>query len=467
MPPVSKAPSLLAATPFRIVAATLALLVATAAAIFGLLFWQSNALLSEQVVASLRADMDALLADGRAGGLPGLVEAVTARSRSRGPTYYLLTDLRGGKLAGNLAAPPAELGDKPAGGLFRLASTGTGASRLAFGIAADTGVGARLLAARDIDDQRQYARRMQWAFLLGFGLLALAGLAGGVMISRRVLRRIETIAEVSRSVMGGDMSRRVALAGTSDELDDLAANLNRMLDRIELLMAGLREVSDNIAHDLKTPLTRLRTRAEAALREGREAGHYRDALERTIEEADDLIKTFNALLLIARLEAGALEQSMAEVDLGALVRDAAELYEPLAEERGLALTVAAGEGITVRGNRQLIGQAVANMIDNAIKYSGKPAGKASGAAPGPITVTLVAAASGPEIAVADRGPGIPPEDRARALKRFVRLDQSRSQPGTGLGLSLVAAVARLHGGGVRLEDNAPGLRIVLALPRPA
>ena len=299
---------------------------------------------------------------------------------------------------------------------------------------------------------------MQRAFLVGFGLMALVGLAGGVLISRRVLARIGAITDTSRSIMAGDLSRRVPLSGAGDELDDLAGNLNDMLGRIELLMASMREVSDNIAHDLKTPLTRLRTRAEAALRDGREAGQYREALERTIEEADDLIKTFNALLLIARLEAGALEQSMGPVDLGAVVYDAAELYEPLAEERGLSLTVEAAEGVQVRGNRQLIGQAVANMIDNAIKYSTKPG------AGGPITVRLVDGSGGPEIAVGDRGPGIAPEDRARALKRFVRLDSSRTQPGTGLGLSLVAAVARLHGGTIRLEDNAPGLRIVFVMP---
>lgn len=450
--------SLVTTTPFRIVASTLGMLVATGAAIFGLLFWQSNALLSEQVVAGLRADADAIIAEGRVGGLPALVEAVATRSRVAGSQLYLLTDLRGARLAGNLPALPPELTEKPTGGIFQLGPRGGVAPRLAFGLSVDTGVGARLLVGRDIDGQRQYARRMQRAFLVGFGLMALVGLAGGVLISRRVLARIGAITDTSRSIMAGDLSRRVPLSGAGDELDDLAGNLNDMLGRIELLMASMREVSDNIAHDLKTPLTRLRTRAEAALRDGREAGQYREALERTIEEADDLIKTFNALLLIARLEAGALEQSMGPVDLGAVVYDAAELYEPLAEERGLSLTVEAAEGVQVRGNRQLIGQAVANMIDNAIKYSAKPG------AGGPITVRLVDGSGGPEITVGDRGPGIAPEDRARALKRFVRLDSSRTQPGTGLGLSLVAAVARLHGGTIRLEDNAPGLRIVFVMP---
>ncbi len=463
----------LGATPFRIAATAIGLFLAAAAAIFAVLFWQTTTLLSEQVAADLRAEARVILAEGRTGGLPALVEAVRLRSRGEGGRLYLLHDLRGGRLAGNLEAPPRELDGQPGGGAFHYAARGDGASRLAVAIGVDTEQGARLLVGRDLEDQRRQARRMQMSFMAGFGLLALASLGAALAISRRLLARIGAINATSRSIMAGDLSRRVPLAGGSDELDGLAANLNAMLERIELLMGSLREVSDNIAHDLKTPLNRLRNRAEAALREGADAARggaagdggagYRRALEGTIEQADDLIKTFNALLLIARLEAGALDENKAAVDLGALVRDVAELYEPIAEERGLALAVAAPDGISVLANRHLIGQAVANMIDNAIKYGSQPRPGRS-APEGPITVALMAGTKGPEIAVADRGPGIAAEDRDRALKRFVRLEASRTQPGTGLGLSLVAAVARLHGAAVRLEDNAPGLRIVIAFP---
>ncbi len=253
------------------------------------------------------------------------------------------------------------------------------------------------------------------------------------------------------------------MSGSGDELDRLAQSLNLMLGRIEQLMAGMREVSDNIAHDLKTPLNRLRNRVEEALREPPDETSYRNALERTIEEADGLIKTFNALLSIARLEAGAGGDNRDRLDLAALVCDVAELYEPVAEERGIGLLAEVAEPVPVRGDRQLLGQAIANLIDNALKYGVVGPSQVNGHAP-EVVVQASSRDGVAEIAVSDRGPGVPESERERVLDRFVRLEASRSEPGSGLGLSLVAAVARLHGGDLRLEDNAPGLRVVLSIP---
>jgi signal transduction histidine kinase len=323
-----------------------------------------------------------------------------------------------------------------------------------------------LVVGRDIEDLRRFAGAMGQLGLWSVVLLSALGIGAGLAVSRSVLRRIEAITATSRTIVAGDLSKRIPLDGSGDELDRLSESLNAMLGRIEELMAALREVSDNIAHDLKTPLNRLRNRAEAALRNPDGPASYRDGLTKTIEEADELIKTFNSLLLIARLEAGAVAESIGPVDPASIIEDVAELYEPVAEEAGLRLEVSTAKGLTIDGNRELVSQAIANLVDNAIKYSVDEAkgANADGASRGGIVISLARVGKTVEIAVADRGPGVAPQDRERALARFVRLEKSRSRPGSGLGLSLVAAVARLHGGSIRLEDNAPGLRAVLSLP---
>jgi signal transduction histidine kinase len=327
------------------------------------------------------------------------------------------------------------------------------------------------------------------------------GLAGGLFVTRRVLRRVDAMTETSRTLMAGDLSGRLPIAGSGDEIDRLAENLNIMLERIEALMHGLKEVSDNIAHDLKTPLTRLRNRCEEALRGSHSETEYRAALEQTIDESDRLISTFNALLMIARAESGQARDNMVECDAAEIAHDIGELYEPLAEEKGIALTVEATTPVLLKCNRELVSQALANLVDNAIKYAGpvaaSPACSSSPASSSPVETdpqstaidddasSAESAAPGTETAtqeprivvraeisgeralftVADNGPGIPEADRAHAIQRFVRLEQSRSLPGSGLGLSLAAAVAQLHDGELSLEDNRPGLKSIIALPR--
>jgi len=451
-------------TAFRAAAVAVVAYLVCAGVVVWLLLWQTNRILTDQVLETLRAEADLLTAEAQSGDETALVRAVEARSRPGGPGLYFLAGPNGAKLAGNLSHMPPELAAGPAGGVFRYARNAKDEPHLGVAIPVDLGAGQRLIVGRDIEEQRRFADQMGTLYFLGLGLLSLTGLLAGFLISGVALRRIETINLTTRSIMEGDLSRRIAIKGTGDEFDVLATNLNAMLDRIEALMAGLREVSDNIAHDLKTPLTRLRNSAEAALMDPRKSLAYREGLEHTIENADELIKTFNALLLVARLEAGVLEANAERFDAAQLVRDVAELYEPVADERGLKLALDIDDGAQLTANRQLVGQAVANLIDNAIKYSAKAARVPAPAARA-IGIGLHADDEAVEITVADCGPGIAPEDRERVLKRFVRLEKSRTEPGTGLGLSLVQAVARLHGGKVRLEDNAPGLRVVLRLPK--
>jgi signal transduction histidine kinase len=268
--------------------------------------------------------------------------------------------------------------------------------------------------------------------------------------------------------MAGDLSGRLPVGRSGDELDRLAGNLNAMLERIEALMTGLKEVSDNIAHDLKTPLTRLRNRAEEALAKSATEAEYRAALERTIEESDGLIRTFNALLMIARAESGQARGNMDDFDAAEVANGIHELYEPLAEDDGMSLRVKTAS-VPVHGNRELISQALANLVENAIKY-GKPAPPAQ---PQGAVVSMDAKQilievrrEGDQVllSVTDHGPGIPAADRKHAVERFVRLEASRTQPGSGLGLSLASAVATLHGGELRLSDANPGLTATLAIP---
>jgi len=251
----------------------------------------------------------------------------------------------------------------------------------------------------------------------------------------------------------------VPVTKRNDEFDGLAESLNAMLDRIEALLQGLKEVTDNVAHDLKTPLTRLRSKAEAALRADTSPDTQRAALEVTLTESDKLIRTFNALLMIARAEAGAPSGAFADVDVSEVARDVAELYEPAAEEAGMTLETQIAPSVHLRANRELIGQALVNLVENALKYYEPAEGK-----PGRISIAVSGDRSRVLIAVADNGPGIAAEDRPRVTERFVRLEKSRTEEGSGLGLSLVAAVAKLHRGELRLEDNSPGLRAVLDLP---
>ncbi|HTP37079.1 MAG TPA: HAMP domain-containing sensor histidine kinase [Methyloceanibacter sp.] len=453
-------------TTFRLSLTYLALFSAAAAVAIFYLYWNTTVMLSRQLNQTIDAELTGLAEQYRAGGLEQLVRIVAERSGTPGNSLYLVADSDGRRVAGNLSAVTQDLWNSlgPVEFVYSRPAPGGVEKRLAFANVFRLPGGYRLIVGRDIDDRRVFARTTRQAMLWGLFVMALFGIGGGYWVSRKLLARIDAVAETTRTIMQGDLSGRLPVNGSGDELDRLSDSLNLMLVRIEQLMAGLREVSDNIAHDLKTPLNRLRNRVEAALCEPYGEAVYREALERTIEEADGLIKTFNALLSIARIEAGAGGENRERLDVSALLLDVAELYEPVAEERGLDLRAEAASPIYIHADRQLLGQAIANLIDNAIKYGAPEAnGGANGSHP-EVVVSARAKNGTAEIVVTDRGPGVPPIERERVLGRFVRLEASRSEPGSGLGLSLVAAVARLHGGSLRLEDNEPGLRVVLALP---
>jgi signal transduction histidine kinase len=457
---------LLRTTAFRSFLIYFALFAITAAIAVAYIYWKTNVLLAAQLESGVRAEVDSLDEQYRSGGLDQLVRTVAERSETPGSSLYLLTDAEGHRLAGTLKAVSPELWNSQGrvAFVYRRPAPGGSEERLAYALVFRLGDGTRLLVGRDIEDRREFGRVVRSAFLWTLGVLALIGLSGGLLIGRGFLRRIESMSETSRQIMAGDLSRRIPISPADDEFDRLAASLNTMLQRITELIDGFKQVSDNIAHDLKTPLTRLRNRVEAALRDRRGETAYREALQATIDEADDIIRTFDALLSIARLEAGASRNVASEFDLGAVIQGVCDLYEPVAEEQGIALTCDATPEARIRGEPQLIAQAVANLLDNAIKYGGEANGQDVQVKPS-IAVSVAVNGELAQITVADHGPGIPPADRERALKRFVRLEESRSRPGSGLGLSLAAAVARLHGGSIMLLDNDPGVKAVLTVRR--
>jgi signal transduction histidine kinase len=456
---------LLRTTAFQLTLVYLLIFIVFAFSLLGYFALNTRRLITEQITTTVDTEITGLREQYNQGGIRRLVIVVDLRSRRPGSSLYLVTTATGEGLAGNVGSLEPGVLDHP-GWLetnYRRLEAPEGSDHRALVQVVQLPGGFRLLVGRDLEERERLfgiiANAGQWSL----ALVVVLGLAGGFFVSRRVLNRVEAMTDKAQTIMAGDLAGRLPVAGTGDELDRLAEHLNAMLERIEALMRGLKEVSDNIAHDLKTPLTRLRNRCEQVLRGSAGVADYRAALEATIAESDELIRTFNALLMIARAESGQARDNMTEFDAAEIARDVGELYEPLADEKGIALTVDAPAAAPVRGNRELVSQALANLIDNAIKYAG-PNGEVNGT---PAEIVVKAGNDGERIAlsVADRGPGIAEADRGRVVERFVRLEQSRSAPGSGLGLSLAAAVARLHGGELKLEDNHPGLRSTIALPR--
>ncbi|MGU3541075.1 HAMP domain-containing sensor histidine kinase [Methylobacterium sp. A54F] len=459
--PLARLQKLFRTTAFKLSIAYLVVFAALAVFALGYVAWSARRVLDDQILSTIDAEINGLSEQYNAGGLRRLISVVERRSREPGASLYLVTTAAGEHVVGNVGEVPARILASP-GQVESSYSRGNheeGLGHRAIMRIFTLPGGFRLLVGRDTEERDRLRGVISRTFGASLVLVVVLGVAGGAFVAGRVLRRVDAMTEMTRRIMAGDLDGRLAVAGNGDELDRLARNLNAMLERIGELMRGMREVSDNIAHDLKTPLTRLRNRADEALRTADSPEALRLAIDGVIEESDGLIRVFDALLMIARLEAGNAREIMAPFDLTRAVGGVAELYEALAEERGLHLDLAVADGLTLYGNRELIGQALANLIDNAIKYG------ATGDRPGG-RIALSARQAGGAIVlrVADQGPGIPEGERERVLDRFVRLEAARSRPGFGLGLSLVNAVVRLHQGSLTLEDNAPGLAVVLTLP---
>ena len=437
-----------------------------AAFLLGYFAWNTRRLITEQITQTVDAEITGLAEQYRLGGIRRLTIVVDNRARRPGSSLYLVTTYAGQAMAGNISSLATGVLNTPGWTetIYRRLDEPEGTEHRALVRVFQLPGGFRLLVGRDLEERERLHDIVLAAGRWSLAAIVILGLAGGFFVTRRVLKRVDAMTDTTRTIMDGDLTGRLPIAGTGDELDRLAGNLNAMLERIEALMHGLKEVSDNIAHDLKTPLTRLRNRCEEALRLAEDESQYRAALETTIEESDALISTFNAMLMIARAESGQARDNMSDFDAAEIARGVGDLYEPLADDKGLVLKVEAPGSAPVRGNRELVSQALANLVDNAIKYGRRNGAEANGA---DADIVVKAMGEGDRIllTVADAGPGIPEADRSRAVERFVRLEQSRSQPGSGLGLSLASAVARLHGGELKLEDNHPGLRTVISLPR--
>jgi signal transduction histidine kinase len=439
---------------FRLALIYAGLFVVSAGALFGTVFVIATAAMQSDMQAVLRTEAFQLAEIHRRSGLLGLAEQITRRMnfRTRGPIYYLLQGPSGQVVVGNLPGmPPVEgvidfMRDTAADG------PDTGRDRLTgFGLRLSDG--SFLLVAQDASRLIDMQHAIVEAFIWAGGLTLLLAIGGGVLLGGNFVRRIDTIGRTSRAIMEGDLSARIPVRGTNDEIDQLVIGLNAMLDRIQQLLDGLRQVTSDIAHDLRTPLGRLRQRLEDAREHASNTAEYAAATEAAIAEADALLEIFSALLRIAQIEAGAQRSAFTEVDLSALMRSIGDAYAPSAEDSQNKLEISIEDGVALTGDRQLLAQMVSNLVENALAHT--PAGST-------VRLGLRKSSAGVEIEVSDNGPGIPEAERDKVFDRFYRLDRSRTTAGSGLGLALVKAIATLHGLSLKLEDRQPGLAVIAA-----
>jgi len=462
-------PRIFRTTPFRMTLLFLAVFALAAAAFLAYAWFATAGEVTRRADAEITREMNSLEAVYRRAGVEGLNQSLIERAGGERPFLYLLLDKTGERITGSIAESPVDAtgpGETWAGfSVTDVDNDGNEIKRPARGVQEQLEGGETLFVGADVGESEGFVSGIVNALWGAGALVILLGLAGGAIVSRNVSRHMAGLTDTVSAVRGGDLKARAKVRGARDEYDELAEGLNEMLDRLERSMGGLRHAGDAIAHDLRSPLTRLRARMEAALIEVEAGkGDPKQALIQALDDADGVLTTFNAVLAIARLQAAGQAPDQTLFDPGQLAADIAELYEPLCEDKGLDFKAELTPQLQVKAARPILTQALANIIDNAIKYT--PSG-------GAVMLRVRRRSSGEiEFSVTDTGPGVPEEHRARVVQRFVRLENSRSEPGSGLGLSLVAAVAEAHGGRLELDEgpgeyngSGPGLRVALVLPR--
>jgi signal transduction histidine kinase len=442
-------PRLFRTNVFRLTLAYMALFALSVGALSVFIYWATIGYLETQTNATIEAEIAGLSEQHERRGLRGLGDVIEERVArdADGRSFYLLADPIGRPLAGNVTEWPVGLANACGqwADFIDDDATPVRAMLLCPG-------GFRLLVGRDIRELTAIRQVLRRASFYGITLTLALALVGGILLALSSERRLAEINRTTRQIMAGDLSRRAPLKGSDDEHDELAQNINAMLDQIENLLEGMRHVGDAVAHDLRGPITRLRNRLETVAAADKP---NRDDVADCVTQLDQVLATFNALLRIARVESGAYRSAFTTVDLQPIVRDVCELYQAAAEEKHVALHADAPASVEVYGDRELLAQVLTNLVDNAVKYT--PAG-------GVVRIALERAGDTARLRVADSGSGIAPPDRSRVLQRFTRLDRARSQPGNGLGLALVNAVTLQHHGRLTLGDNEPGLAVTVELP---
>jgi signal transduction histidine kinase len=441
---------LLRTASFRFAALYVVLFAASALVLGAAVFLAARSALEQQMATRIETEAGFLRDEFAAGGLDRLLGAVRARGRGASALDYLVQDGGGAHLAGEM---PQAMALRPGWTTIKVpeAAEDGGRPEHVRAFVLDLGDGLLLAVGDDLGRIAEIEEAVATAFLWTVGLAAALGIGGGIVLSRAFLARVDAIARTAEAIIGGDLARRVPIHGTNDDLDRLAGTLNRMLDRIGALMGSLHQVSSDVAHDLRTPLSRLYQRLEGARTHARSVADYEAAVEAAMQEADGLLETFSALLRIAQVEGASPRAGFREVDLSAIAESVADAYRPDAEEAGHRIATEVAAGIVVHGDQELLTQAVANLVENALRHT--PAGTS-------IAIRLLRS-PGACLVVEDNGSGVDARDLPRLADRFYRGERSRSTPGNGLGLSLVAAVAELHGARLRLEDAKPGLRASL------